>query len=252
MTPSVSSTFPGWRRVVTAVGCAGLFALGPVGCGAEEDPDAGTNGLASLTPAEIEEQATATAAEATAVRVAGTVITEGESFRLDVRLGEEGGFGEVSADGGATFELLRVGEDLYMKADAAFWESEGIPEELDSDPAETLEGRYVRVAPDDPAYEQLSGFTDMNVLFDHLLTLDGEREVAEDRGEVDGAQTVTVLADGGAGGTLDVALIGQPYPLRLQRPGEAGELRMSDWNEDFELRVPEDDQILDYGDELVE
>ncbi|WP_243741130.1 hypothetical protein [Streptomyces sp. 8K308] len=251
MTSSVSSTFPGWRRVVTAVGCAGLLAIGPVGCGGEEDPDAGTNGLASLTPAEIEERAEAAAGEATAVRLSGTVITEGESFRLDVRLGVDGGFGEVSAEGGETFELLRVEQDLYMKADAAFWESEGIPEELESDPAETLEGMYVRVAEDDPAYEQLTAFTDMNVLFDNLLTLDGEREVGE-RGEVDGTQTISVLADGGAGGTLDVALIGTPYPLRLQRPGEAGELLMSDWDEDFDLHAPEEDQILDYGDELVD
>ncbi|PJT45510.1 hypothetical protein CWI85_38340, partial [Streptomyces albidoflavus] len=44
-----------------------------------------------------------------------------------------------------------------------------------------------------------------------------------------------VSGDGGAGGTLDVSLEGTAYPLRLTRAGDAGELRMRDWNEKFTL-----------------
>ncbi len=230
------------------VASAGALALALTGCGAEEkEPE--TNGLDQLPAAEIEERAQEAAAGAATVRLSGTVLTEHGSFRIDVRLGEDGGMGEVSADG-TTFELLRVGDDLYIKADQQFWESEGIPEELESDPTETLDSMYVRVVPEDPAYAELSGFTDKNTLLDGLLALDGERE-AGGEGEIDGTPTIRVEADGGAGGAMEVSLTGTPYPLRLERGGEAGQLSMDDWGEEFSLNAPKEDEIIDYGDAVI-
>ncbi|WP_326598846.1 hypothetical protein [Streptomyces sp. NBC_01803] len=248
MTPPASASLLRWRRIPVAAACAGALALTLGGCGSG-DPDEGTNGMGDLPATEIEEQARQAAVDASAVRLSGTVISEGQSYRLDVRLSEEGAVGEVSAEG-ATFELLRVGEDLYIKADEAFWESEGIPEELESDPAEKLDGKYVRVAPEDPAYGQLTGFTDKETLLEGLLTLDGERETGE-RGEVEGVRTIRVEADGGEGGAMDVSLDGAPYPMRLERGGAAGELMMDDWGEAFALRAPEEDDIVDYGDDII-
>ncbi|MGK5533723.1 hypothetical protein [Streptomyces sp. URMC 129] len=249
MTPPASASLLRWRRIPAAVACAGALAL-TLGACASDDPDEGTNGIGDLPAAEIEERARQAAVDASAVRLSGTVISEGQSYRLDVRLSEEGAVGEVSAEG-TTFELLRVGEELYMKADEAFWESEGIPEELETDPAEKLDGKYVRVAPEDPAYEQLSGFTDKETLLDGLLTLDGERETGE-RGEVGGVRTIRVEADGGVGGAMEVSLDGVPYPMRLERGGAAGELTMDDWGEEFSLHAPNEDDIVDYGDAMIE
>ncbi|MDT0342526.1 hypothetical protein [Streptomyces litchfieldiae] len=248
MTPTAPGNRLRWRRALAGIACAGALAVAPTGCGSD-DPDEDTNGIGELPPAEIEQRARTAAAEAATVRLSGTVITESGSYRLDVRLGEEGGVGEVSAED-TTFELLRVGEDLYIKADAAFWESEGIPEELESDPAEKLDDKYVLVAPDDPAYAELSGFTDKNTLLDGLLTLEGERATGE-RGEIDGVATIRVEADGGAGGAMEVSLVGTPYPLRLERGGQAGELTMDDWGEEFSLHAPNEDEIVDYGDAMI-
>jgi hypothetical protein len=235
---------------VAHAGALALLAVTLGACAAEEDPDEGTNGVGRLAPEEIEERALAAARGASAVRVSGTVTGDGQTYRLDVRLGEDGCVGEVSTEG-MTFELLRLGEDLYIQADEAFWESGGIPEELESDPAEKLDGKYVRVAPEDPAYEQLAGFTEMDVLLDGLLALEGERQTG-DRGEVADVRTIRVTAAGGRGGSMDVALVGEPYPLRVQRGGGAGELLMDDWDQDFELHAPPEEEIVDYGDEMVE
>ncbi|SOD61017.1 hypothetical protein SAMN06297387_102433 [Streptomyces zhaozhouensis] len=222
--------------------------FGTVACGSDE-PAVETNGVDELPPEEIEERARTAATEATTVRLSGTVVAEGSSFRLDMRIGPDGGVGEVSMED-TTFELLRVGDDMYMRADAAFWETEGIPEELESDPTQKLDGKYVLVSPDDPAYAELSGFTEKNALLESLLVLDGERSTGEES-EVDGVQTIQLNAAEGDGGTLDVALEGTPYPLRLHRGGDAGDLRLTDWDQEFSLHPPADEEVVDYGDEVL-
>lgn len=230
-----------------------LVVAGLLGGCSAADPDEGTNGVGKLPAETIEQRAREAAEAADALRLSGSVLTGEASFRLDMRLGPDGGIGEVSTQG-MTFELLRVEEDLYIKADAAFWryqqEDEDGEVDPDIDPAEKLEGKYVKVAPEDPAYEQLSGFTDKSVLLAGLLILEGERATG-DRGEIGGVRTISVVADEGAGGVLEVSLIGTPYPLRLERGGEAGEVRMADWNKDFTLRAPQEDQIVDYGDKIL-
>ncbi|OEV23222.1 hypothetical protein AN220_25650, partial [Streptomyces nanshensis] len=104
----------------------------------------------------------------------------------------------------------------------------------------------VKVPEQDPAYEQLSVFTDMETLLEGLLAMDGKRETGE-RGTVDDTRTIRVTAGKGSGGTVDVSLEGKPYPLRLRRAGDAGTVRLSDWNDGFPLHAPEKDETVDYG-----
>ncbi|RMI31155.1 hypothetical protein [Streptomyces triticirhizae] len=248
MTARVPAPRTGWRRRAAVVVSGLTLWFGTVGCGSDE-PAVETNGVEDLAPEDIEERARTAAADAATVRLSGTVVAEGSSYRLDMRIGPDGGVGEVSAEG-TTFELLRVGEQMYVKADAAFWETEGIPEELESDPTQKLDGKYVLVAPDDPAYAELSGFTEKNALLEALLVLEGERTTG-DRSEVDGVATIQLNAAEGAGGTMDVSLEGTPYPLRLHRGGDAGDLRLTDWDQDFSLHAPPEEEIVDYGDAML-
>lgn len=155
-----------------------------------------------------------------------------------------------------TFSLLRAEEDLFLKAGDEFWlhqddgeDSDGKPSESDMAAARKLDGKYVKVPPEDTAYKQLSGFTEMKVLLDGLLKLDGEL-AAENNGEVDGFTTIRVTADEGAGGALEVALEGRPYPLLLERAGDAGELRLLNWDEEFEVNAPRKEEVVDYGKQI--
>ncbi|MBQ0983849.1 hypothetical protein KBZ10_04785 [Streptomyces sp. F63] len=221
------------------------------GCSAEQkDPDAGTNGIGKLSAKKIEKRAVKAADAADAVRLSGNVVSKGRTYELDMRLKEDGGSGRVTT-GSSTFELLRVEKDLYLKADAAFWkDQQGEPSKADAEAAGKLDDKYVKVPTTDPAYKQFSGFTDMGVLLDGLLVLHGDRSKGE-RTEVGGVRAIRVAAGGGAGGTIDVSLEGTPYPLRFQRAGDAGVLRLSDWNKDFGLKVPEKGDIVDYGPEIT-
>ncbi|MCF6525532.1 hypothetical protein [Streptomyces sp. JJ36] len=228
--------------------CAGL-TTSVTACGSD-DPDKGTNGVGRLPAAKIEKKARQAARNAGSVRLSGSVVSNGRTYRLEMRLKESGGIGEVSTKSD-TFQLLRVRKDLYLKADADFWvhqEKGGDeePTEADLAAAKKLDGKYVKVPEEDPAYRKLSGFTEMEVLLDGLLALKGERETG-DRTEVGGTRTIQVRANDGRGGTLAVSLEGTPYPLRLTRGAEAGTVRLADWDEGFSLRAPKKEHIVDYG-----
>lgn len=240
------------RRAALPVAlCVALTAvLG--GCAEEVDPDEGTNGVGKLTPKQIEAKAQAAAGKAKAVRLSGTLVSSGASYKLNMRLKTDGAAGSV-ATRTSRFELLRVGDALYMKAEASFWrqaEATGEPTKEDIQAAEKLDGKFVKVPQDDPSYKLFRGFTEKNVLVNGLLTLHGDL-VKGDRDSIAGKRTIKVAGGpNGEGGALDVSLDGTPYPLRFARGGGAGVVVLTDWDEDFALDEPAKDQILDYGKKL--
>ncbi|MFE9739709.1 hypothetical protein [Streptomyces sp. NPDC006477] len=239
------------RRAVTPLAlCAGL-TVGLTACAA--DPDEGTNGVGKLSAPEIEGKARTAADTAKAVRLAGTLVSKGDTFKLNMRLKQDGASGSVTTKN-STFELLRVGDALYLKADAGFWAHDdaqgGEPTEADAEAADKLDDMYVKVPQGDPSYKQLRGFTDMGLLLDGLIGLHGEK-VKGDRDQIGGVRTVKVKGgQGGEGGTLDVALEGSPYPLQFARGGGGGVVVLSEWNKDFPLAAPSKEDTLDYGKQL--
>lgn len=245
----------GDTRVGTALKgavCVGL-TVALAACGTS-DPDAGTNGVGKLSASKIEKKARAAAQKADSVKLSGTVVSKGKTYRLNMRLSRDGAMGKVAAKGGSTFWLLRMGKKLYLKADAGFWarqEKGGKqPSKADVQAAGKLDGKYVKVPSGDPAYKQLSGFADMKVLLEGLLVMSGKRESGE-RGEVGGVKTIRVQGGGGSGSSVDVSLLGTPYPLRIVRAGGAGTLELDDWNKEFELKAPAKQQVVDYGKKIV-
>jgi hypothetical protein len=193
----------------------------------------------------------AAAKAADTVRLSGSVVTNGRTYTLDMRLTDDGGSGSVTSKG-STFRLLKVGEQLFLKADAAFWSHEdgkADDDKSDAAAAKKLDGMYVKVPTDDPAYKRFSGFTDKDVLLEGLLSLHGELST-DGRHEQSGTRTIRLTGDDGSGGTLDVSLEGTPYPLRLVRAGDAGTIRLSDWGKSFKLEEPSDKEVVDYGQQL--
>ena len=226
-----------------------VTGTGLTGC--SEDPDAGTNGVGKLPAAEIQSKTRAAAASAGAVRLSGTVVTSGRTYKLDMRLKPDGGTGSVTSKG-LSFRLLRVGKQLFLKAGADFWthaDGKGESSGSGTAAADKLEGKFVKVPQGDPSYKKFSGFTDKDVLLESLLTLHGALET-DGHHEQSGVRTIRITGDKGSGGTLDVSLTGNPYPLRLVRAGDAGTLLFSDWGKDFTVKEPEKNETVDYGKQL--
>ncbi|MEU3978569.1 hypothetical protein AB0F77_00445 [Streptomyces sp. NPDC026672] len=233
------------RAALSAATCALVVTGAAVLTGCSEDPDAGTNGVGKLPAAKIQSASRAAAEAAGTVRVSGSVVTSGRTYTLDMRLKDDGGTGSVSSKG-ASFRLLRIGEQLYLKADSGFWNH---ADGGGASAAEKLSGKYVKVPQGDPAYQKFSGFTDKDALLDGLLTLHGKLATGGHHTQ-SGTRTIRITGDGGSGGTLDVSLEGKPYPLRLERGGKAGTLGFSAWGEQFDVPEPPKDETVDYGQQL--
>ncbi|MEU6378145.1 hypothetical protein [Streptomyces sp. NPDC046909] len=239
------------RRIglLGAVCALAVTGTGLTGC--SDDPDEGTNGVGKLPADQIQTKAKAAAESADAVRLSGNVVTSGRTYKLDMRLKDDGGSGSVTAEG-ATFRLLRIGDQLFLKADAEFWSHEDGKSDdgtTDTAAADKLDGKFVKVPQGDPSYKKFSGFTDKDVLLSGLLTLHGELST-DGYHEQSGTPTIRITGDDGSGGKLDVSLDGKPYPLRLERAGGAGTLTFSGWGTSFTLEKPDKDETVDYGKQL--
>ncbi|MCX4729670.1 hypothetical protein [Streptomyces sp. NBC_01363] len=248
MTSSVPPVRARRRTALAALLCAGLAAA-LTACG--EDPDQGTNGVGKLDATEIEKKAQGAADAADAVRLAGTLVSKGGTYKLNMQLKEKGGTGSVVSKD-STFELLRIGDELYLKADSGFWSHEekpGADSEAGGAAADKLQNKYVKVPQDDPTYKQLRGFTDKKTLLDGMLTLHGTLNKG-DRQKVGATRTVQIMGGKGEGGLLDVSLEGKAYPLRFARGGGGGIVTLSDWGKDFPLEAPAQVDTVDYGKQL--
>ncbi|WP_415951117.1 hypothetical protein [Streptomyces sp. KLOTTS4A1] len=251
------------RTAVAGVLSAGLIAgtAGLTGCGAE-DPDAGTNGVAKLSAEKIHSRSRAAADSVASVTIDADLVVKGQPYKIEMKLNADGGTGKITDDG-VSFRLLRVGDDVYLQADAALLKGDkgaggkqkgdgkaDDGKEGDELPKSTkLSDKYVKVPEDDPKYEQLRVYTDKGELLTMLLDIPG-RLTKGDRSEVGSVRTIQLDSDNGKGGTLDVALEGEPYPLRLVRAGNAGTLRLSDWGQPVNLDAPSKKDVVDFGDKL--
>ncbi|WP_055597700.1 hypothetical protein [Streptomyces hirsutus] len=258
---------PGRSRTATlasAVCVLLVTGMALTGCSSEEeDPNKGTNGVGKLSAAEIQNRTRTAAKSVDTVRLHGNVVTSGRTYTLDMRLKPEGGIGSVTAEG-RTFRLLKVDDELFLKADAKFWgqADDGTGEDgakgegegdgggaSDAAAAGKLAEKYVKVPEGDPSYKKFVGFADKDVLLNSLLTLHGTL-ATDGHHEQGGVRTIRITGDAGSGGTLDVSLEGKPYPLRLVRAGKAGTLTFSAWGADFALEQPAEDETLDYEGQL--
>ncbi|ARF75061.1 hypothetical protein ACPEIF_01775 [Streptomyces sp. NPDC012600] len=236
------------RTALALVLCGGLVAALTACAG--EDPDKGTNGIGKLSAEQIDKKTRAAADSADGVRLAGTLVSKGGTYMLNMKLSDKGGTGSVSSKK-RNFVLLRIEDELFIKADADFWTHEegGKAGASDQEAAEKLGGKYVKVPKDDPSYRQLRGFTDKKVLLDGLLPLHGTLNKGS-RDTVAGHRTIQLLGGKGEGGALDVSLEGKPYPVRVARGGGGGTVSLADWGRAFPLEAPDKDDTVDYGGQL--
>lgn len=245
MTSSAPAVRAHHRTALAVVLSAGL-TVALTAC-AGEDPDQGTNGVGKLTAAQIEKKALAAADAAEAVRLTGKLVSKGGTYSLNMQLSGEGGTGSVTSSKN-TFALLRIGDELFLKADSRLLEGrEGRRRER---PGRRQARRQVREGargrPHLPAAARLHGEGDA-ARRDAVPPREGQQ------GRPGHGRRGAHRADHGGkgeGGALDVSLKGTPYPLRVARGGGGGTVSLADWGKAFPLEAPAEDDTVDYGGEL--
>lgn len=231
-----------WAVWIGAIAVLAMLA----GCGGGSEGASSTTSAASLdglTAAQVLAKAHAVAGAAKSVRLSGDLAP---GVTVDLLLaGVARGSGTVIQQGGR-IELVRVGNDLYFKAD-----DETLSNTVaggDATIVAKIAGRYVKGGVD------TAGFADFAALLDLVgfvnTGLKPEGAISRVPGvPVDGVPTVGLKSpDADGGGILYVASHGDPYPLRLQPSTGAEAITMSDWNAAATIEAPPADHVIDITD----
>jgi hypothetical protein len=214
-----------------------VLAAGVAGCGSSSSKSSSSsapadNGVASKSAQEIVSATKAAADKATSVHVAGSIVSGATPITLNMDIASSrGGRGQLS-ENGLSFELIQVGETVYIKGSPAFYRQIGGPAA-----AQLLQGRWLKAPTSSADFSSISSLTNLRKLLDSALASHGPLQKRPVQ-TVDG-QSVVGVVDTAKGGTLFVATKGQPYPIAIAKSGkEGGKVSFTRWNEPVTLTAP--------------
>jgi hypothetical protein len=215
------------NRDARIVAVAALLTLLLTGCGGGGTP---TNGLEDKSPAQIQEEAAAAIKGAKGVHVTGTSISDGTPAQVDLRIQNGSSSGTITLEG-AHFEITRVGEVTYVKADEAALESLGIPPEMHRLGAD----RWLKLAP-----QEASGLEGLSLdSFAQQVTMnESPLETEIEQTELDRRRVVVISTQDGS--RLYIANTGPAYPIRGELKGaNEGRIDFSEYDVDFQITAPQ-------------
>lgn len=253
-----SFTLPRAVRRGTLIATGAAVAVLAAGCGggstttstASTATTAGTSSspsaLAGLTADQVLAKARAAVAVARSVHIVGEVVQAAGPTRFDLKLtGGPGAIGSIEIAGGRV-EIVRIGGDIYFKADEKTLASGlgGTSAEI----AKLVAGRFIKGPLTDQRLASFAHLTNLKDFTTNVLEPSGA--ISRVAGKpIDGVRTVGLLNDNAArGGTLYIADEGDPFPLLIEAlagRSDTGTLRMKDWNAVVTVTPPPADQVID-------
>lgn len=198
------------------------------------------NGVAALAPSEILSKAVAALQAASSVHIKGDVTNDGQKIGFDLTLTKtKDGVGTLTMSG-QTVQLTKIGTDVYMKADAAFWKQfAGDQGDLI---ATLLQGKYLKTSTSDTEFGSMASFFD----FAEAIDLKGGEATKGETKSINGINAISLKESGSTSpSTLWIATQGEPYPLRLEGPPGEGAIDFTDYNKPVTIPTPPADQVLD-------
>jgi hypothetical protein len=187
------------------------------GCGGS-----GSSGEAAKSVSAILADARQAALTAGSVRVSGTIHDAGQTIALDLSVSQGGGGGTMTIRG-SKVDVVRVGDEAYIRAGADFYRQVG----AGSAAGQLLAGKWLKAPTTTPDFRQLLLLTDLHTFVTEALKPDG-RVTKGDEKTVDGQKAIELKSS--KGGSLFVATSGKPYPIEfVGRGASSGTVTLSDW-----------------------
>jgi hypothetical protein len=229
-------------RVLVPVALAALLA----GCSPSASPPVATtapmvdaspqNEIAALPPEEIVSRAQAALGQVGSYRMQGEITLNGQTTKIDLQNGGANVKGTIEVDGQA-MEILRLGNDLYMKASERFWK-QFTPESVHN-MVYLLADKYVKV---DATNESFAALTEA---FDVSEIVKADDKVTKSTPTMINGTPAIGLVSSDKKSTLYIATVGEPTPLRIEgTPGQGG-LNFSDYGKPIEFSVPASSEVFD-------
>lgn len=245
--PAPLVTAPARRRTGrwVAVGGAAVLALAggigvALGTSGSSDPE--PDAFARLSPKEVLQASDKDMAVVESARIRGQFAdSDGDTLTVDVTATTRGDCtGSMkSASSGGTAEILRVDDQVYLRADRAYWNATGKDSTTDIILA-VLGDKWVL---ENDLRDSTEGFCDL----DEFLERDG-RENAEARrigtGRVDGEETVRIeQSEGGQREVVDVRSAAPHYLMRIEE-SDVDHFEFSDFDKEVAIEKPADGQVF--------
>jgi hypothetical protein len=240
------------------------------GCGST-----GKNGVAKKATGSIVATAEDAVLNASSVHIQGQFTTGSQQVALDLRLEKDKGASGRVTIGNEVIELLRVGQDVYVKGDEGFYRSvvsklgapseapapsasgtgappasgasqpSGSPSAAQSTPGDiavsAMQVNYLHIGPADAQYQTFASLTDPRQLLSQIMQ--GIGSLGKD-GQKDIRGTKSIVLRGAKDTRIYVAIDGEPYLLRVLPPG-GGTLDFSDFDNPVTLNPPPPAQVVD-------
>jgi hypothetical protein len=215
------------RRAIPLL--SALLILAISGCGSSSSSG---NGVASKSTSEILAASKAAADSASSVHVAGSLNSNGTPITLDLSLASgHGGRGQIS-QGNLAFNLIVVGDTIYIKGSPAFYSHFG-----GSAAAQLFQGKWLKAPISGGELGSLAALTNFSQLLNQTLASQGTL-VKGPTSTVAGTPVVE-LHNTSNNGSLFIATTGKPYPIQIVKHGsETGRITFTDWNQPVTLSPP--------------
>ncbi|MBC9717220.1 hypothetical protein H9Y04_32300 [Streptomyces sp. TRM66268-LWL] len=237
------------RRTLSAAGvtlCAGLLMGTLAACG----DDAGGDSIADKSAKEISDAAQQSLLDAKSLRMAmsgGTGDDGPTAFDLHVdQDGNCSGTFEMGT-GKGSFDILKRGDKVWIKADPQFWKATGGPQ--GEAVSKLLGDKYLVGDANDPQMSDLSSSCNLKELQKEMKSDDDSDDLKKGgKSSVDGQETITIEAtDKGEKSTIDVATEGEPYPLKIvnNEDGKKETVLLSDYNKPVTSETPPAGETVD-------
>jgi hypothetical protein len=209
------------------------------GCGPKTDNSTApttpaSNGVEALPADEILTKAKAALTAAKSYHVKGDITQEGQTAKLDFKVAGKDLSGTIEMKG-PSIEIIKVGDDLYLKAPDAFWAT--LLQGKESSLA-LLKGKYVKTGATSGAFATLGNAATAEQLLKHEGTLSKGQTKAFDSIPAIG------LVDSKDKSVLYVATQGEPLPVAIESP-DGKVLTFTEYNQTVEITAPPAAEVFD-------
>jgi hypothetical protein len=202
------------------------------GCGSGGSSSNG-NGEASKSPAQVLADAKTAASSASSAHVAGNIDSSGTKISLDLSMARgKGAKGSMSTNG-SSFDLVRVGDTLYIRGSDAFWRQNG-----GALAAQLLHGKWLKASGTSGKFASLAALTNIGLLLGKVNSTHGKL-VNDGQVTYKGAQAIRIR-DTSDNSKFYVAATGKSYPVALVggKANQSGTITFGDWSKHVALTVP--------------
>ncbi|MFC7497128.1 MULTISPECIES: hypothetical protein [unclassified Nocardioides] len=231
------------KKAGTGLAALALTAAALTGCGGD-DGGGGGEDFEGQSADEIVAQAKKDMEGLKAVRVSGSVTTDGQEIELDMQLNTDADCTGTIGFGGGTTELLGTGGSVWMKPDEAFWKS------FAGDSAEQVMAvvgdKWVVVPASEDGFAELC---DLDELLGELIDDDDDTEY-ENTGseEIDGQEVLAVEGTGEDGASTGYVLVDDPhYLVKVEQTDgdEPGSVTFGEFDEEVTVEEPGKGESID-------